>query len=117
MSNKPSCIFCDIANKKIKANIVSESEHLVAFHDTNKVAELHLLIIPKEHFASLNDIDENASAIMADMVLTAKNLARQFHVDETGYRLVMNTGKDAGQSVFHLHMHLLGGRPFSWPPG
>ncbi len=116
-NNHESCIFCGIVDKRIKANIVFESDYVVAFHDINKAADLHLLIIPKIHFDSLNEVHSDSSAILAEMLLTAKDLAAKFNVNDSGFRLVMNTGKNAGQSVFHVHMHLLGGRLFSWPPG
>jgi histidine triad (HIT) family protein len=111
------CIFCAIAHKKIKADIVSETDQVIAFHDINKIAPFHLLIIPKVHLTSMNDISDENAGTMTDMMLLAKNLARKFDVDKSGYRIVINTGKDAGQTVFHLHIHLLGGRSFSWPPG
>jgi histidine triad (HIT) family protein len=117
MSKDNNCIFCKIIDKQISANIVYETNNLMAFHDANPVARLHLLIIPKTHVASINDLDEAHAHVIADMILLAKQLARTFGVNESGYRLVMNTGKQAGQSVFHLHVHLLGGRDFSWPPG
>ena len=117
VGNGIECIFCAIVNKQIKANIVLESDGVVAFHDINKAAPIHLLIIPKEHVANLNDASIDNSSILGEMLLTARELAFQFGLNESGYRVAMNTGRDAGQTVFHLHMHLLGGRHFSWPPG
>jgi histidine triad (HIT) family protein len=116
-SEKTSCIFCLIANKKIEANIIYETDNLIAFHDVNPVAKLHVLIIPKTHVMNVNDLSEKNVDLAGSMILLAKYLARKFGVDESGYRLVLNTEKDAGQTVFHLHLHLLGGREFSWPPG
>lgn len=115
--NSNDCVFCGIINKKIKANVVLDAKRVIAFHDLNKVADLHLLIIPKLHFENLNEMKPEHAEILADILLVAKELAAQFGIDKSGYRLVMNTGADAGQTVFHLHMHLLGGRIFSWPPG
>jgi histidine triad (HIT) family protein len=112
-----NCIFCGIVNKSIKANIVYETDNIVAFHDINKVADVHVLIIPKQHFSSLSDVPEESGEIMGDLLLAGKAIAAQLHVKKSGYRLVINSGRDAGQTVFHLHMHLLGNRVFSWPPG
>lgn len=112
-----SCIFCSIVNKKIKANIISETDKVMAFEDINPAANVHILIIPKTHISNLNEINENHASIMASMMLLAKDLASQLGVNKTGYRLVINTEKQAGQTVFHLHCHLLGGRDLSWPPG
>lgn len=111
------CIFCAIAEKKAKASIVYETDTVVAFNDINKAAEVHVLIIPKKHLSSLNEIDEKNAQIMIDLTLAAKKLTAELGILDSGYRLVINTGPDGGQTVFHLHMHLLGGRSFTWPPG
>lgn len=110
-----SCIFCDIVNKKINANVVFENDQVLAFHDINKVSDVHLLIIPKIHIESIKHVERDHKDILAELMFSAQKLAEQFNVD--GFRLVMNNGASAGQSVFHLHMHLLSGRKFSWPPG
>lgn len=114
---KESCIFCQIIEKKIPATIIDESEHCLAFKDINPMADFHALIIPKIHVASINDLSAEHAHYVSDMVFLAKKLAASFDVPKKDYRLVINTGAGAGQSVFHLHMHLLAGRDFSWPPG
>lgn len=110
-----ACLFCRIVRKEIPANIVAETEHCVAFRDINPQAPVHILIVPKEHVASL------AVAKDAEMVgrlsLLAAELARKEGIEERGYRTVINTNADAGQTVFHVHLHLLGGRHMKWPPG
>lgn len=117
MDKANSCLFCSIINKKIPANIVAENKNCLAFFDINPVAETHILITPKIHMRSVNDLSEENSSIMADLFMMAVEIARQLNFDKRGYRLVINTEASAGQSVFHLHMHLLAGREFSWPPG
>ncbi|HXW60240.1 MAG TPA: histidine triad nucleotide-binding protein [Myxococcota bacterium] len=112
-----TCIFCSIIEKKIPAQIIAESERSIAFKDINPMADFHVLIIPKVHFTGLNELTEELGPYVADMALMAKNLAREFGFADNGYRVVINTGSHAGQSVFHLHMHMLAGRDFSWPPG
>ncbi len=111
------CIFCKISRKEIPAKIVSESENALAFHDLSPRAPVHILIIPKTHVESVNHLTSDLAPVLGEMTLMAKNLAEQNKIDVSGFRLVMNTGRDAGQSVFHLHMHLLGGRMMEWPPG
>ena len=111
------CIFCKIAHKEIGAKIVFENDRVVAFEDLKPQAPVHLLIIPKVHIEKVADITAEDSDLVAELVLTAKSLALQKGVSESGYRLVLNCNKDAGQEVSHLHLHLLGGRKFSWPPG
>jgi histidine triad (HIT) family protein len=110
------CIFCKIAARKIPGKIVFEDDDVFAFEDINPQAPTHLLICPKKHFASLHDATAGDQEILGKLTLTAAQLARERKL-ESGYRTVMNTGAGAGQSVFHLHMHLLGGRRFHWPPG
>ena len=112
-----SCLFCKIAAREIPADIVRESDRLVAFRDTNPQAATHILIIPKEHIRSIAEIEEQHGAMLADVAQAATQLAHAEGIDESGWRLVTNVGPDAGQSVFHLHFHLLGGRPMAWPPG
>ena len=111
------CIFCRIIRKEIPAQIAAESEKALAFHDLNPQAPVHILIVPKVHVESINGLNDDLSTLLAPMTMMAQDLARKHEIDQSGYRVVMNTGKDAGQSVFHLHMHLVGGRPMKWPPG
>jgi len=111
------CIFCGIASKKIPARIAAEQEDLVAFHDTNPQAPTHLLIVPKRHVASLNDLSTGDAELAGRILLFGVELARSLNLEKAGYRLVLNTGPDAGQTVPHLHLHLLGGRALAWPPG
>jgi len=111
------CIFCKIINKEIPAELVFEDELIVAFNDINPQAPIHILIIPKEHFASLNDIPEEKKDILSHILLRARHIARNLGIDEKGYRIVLNTAKDSGQEVFHIHFHLFGGRRMTWPPG
>jgi histidine triad (HIT) family protein len=112
-----SCLFCRIAAREIPADIVRESDRLVAFRDTNPQAPTHILIIPKEHIASIADVQDDHGEMLADVAQAAAHLATAEGIDEGGWRLVTNRGADAGQTVFHLHFHLLGGRPMGWPPG
>jgi histidine triad (HIT) family protein len=111
------CIFCAIINKNIPASLVMESDHVVAFNDINPVASVHVLIVPKLHIKSIYDISYEQSSLLTEIILTANNLAKSYGLDQSGYRIVINTGKDAGQSVDHMHFHMIGGRPLSWPPG
>lgn len=112
-----SCLFCKIAAREIPAEIVRESDRLVAFRDTNPQAPTHILIIPKEHVRSIAEIDDGHGNLLADVAQAAAHLAHAEGITDSGWRLVTNVGPDAGQSVFHLHFHLLGGRPMAWPPG
>ncbi len=111
------CIFCKIINKKIPASIVFEDEKMIAFNDINPQAPIHILLIPREHFASLNDIPEEKKSILSHLLLKARQIAQEKGIAEKGYRIVLNTEKDSGQEVFHIHFHLLGGRRMHWPPG
>jgi histidine triad (HIT) family protein len=111
-----SCLFCKIAAREIPADVVRESDRIVAFRDIDPKAPTHILLIPKEHIASVSDIDDAHADVLADIVQAATQLASAEGLSG-GWRLVTNVGPDAGQSVFHLHFHLLGGRPMGWPPG
>ena len=111
------CIFCKIVNKEIPSSVVYEDDKVLAFHDLNKEAPVHVLIIPKKHISSLNDIKPEDGELIGYIMLKAKELAKELGVDESGYRIVNNTGKEGGQTVGHLHYHLLGGRHMQWPPG
>src|SRR5215468_4221838 len=110
------CLFCKIAAKKIPAKIVFEDEDVFVFADINPQAPTHLLVCPKRHFASLHEAQSADQAVLGKLALVAAELARERKLLD-GYRTVINTGAGAGQTVFHLHMHLLGGREFHWPPG
>jgi len=111
------CLFCKIVNGDVPAKVVLSNDHVLAFHDVNPVAPTHVLVIPKEHIASLHDVTAAHAAVLGELLLAGQKVAEQLALGTTGYRLVMNTGKDAGQSVFHVHLHVLGGRPMAWPPG
>jgi len=110
-----SCIFCKIARGEIPAQMVANNKEIVAFRDLNPQAPVHILIVPKKHIASLDDAAD--SYLLGQMVSLASAIARQERIAKGGYRTVINTGKDGGQSVDHLHLHLLGGRAMTWPPG
>ncbi len=116
MGNK-DCLFCKIINKEIEANIVYEDKDALAFKDIHPQAPVHILIIPKQHIEKISDLDEQKKNIVSNLILTANSLARDNKIDKQGYRLVFNCGPDAGQLVFHIHLHLLGGRKMAWPPG
>lgn len=110
------CLFCKIAAKKIPSKTVYEDEEVFAFEDISPQAPTHVLICPRKHFASLDEAAADDQALLGKLQLVAAELARKRNLLE-GYRTVMNTGRRAGQSVFHVHLHLLGGRAFGWPPG
>ena len=111
------CIFCMIANGEIPSKIAYEDDQVLAFHDIEPQAPVHVLIVPKKHYSSILDISEGESALVAHMFLVASKLAKELGVADSGFRLVVNTGKDGGQTVPHLHLHLTGGRAFGWPAG
>jgi histidine triad (HIT) family protein len=115
MADPQSCIFCRIARGEIPAQMVVNNKDVAAFRDLNPQAPVHVLIIPKRHVASLDDA--NDSDLLGRMMTLAAAIARQEGIAKSGYRTVINTGKDGGQSVDHLHIHLLGGRTMTWPPG
>lgn len=114
---REECLFCKIARMEIPAKVVMEDSHILAFEDVNPQAPLHVLIIPKEHIEKISDLDKRHADLIGRLVLAAKDIAKKRGVQESGYRIVMNCNRDAGQAVFHLHLHLLGGRKFLWPPG
>ena len=111
------CLFCKIAEKQIPAKIVHEDDRVVAFQDIRPQAPVHLQVIPKRHIARVCDASEADAGLLAQLIFTANRLARETGILEDGYRLVFNCNAAAGQSVYHLHLHLLGGRPMRWPPG
>ncbi len=110
-----SCLFCRIAAKELPSKVAYEDDRVVAFHDIAPQAPVHLLIVPRKHIATLNDVAAEDAALMAHIFLIARNLAHQFGVDQKGYRTVFNVNAEAGQTVFHLHLHVIGGRRLSWP--
>ena len=111
------CLFCRIVEKKVPADIVYESDDVIAFKDIEPKAPIHCLIIPKKHISTINDIDGSNSNIIGLMYEAVAQLARSFNVDKEGYRVVMNCNSDGGQTVYHIHLHFLAGRQLSWPPG
>jgi histidine triad (HIT) family protein len=111
------CLFCKIIDKQIPAKVVHEDERAIAFRDINPQAPTHILIVPRKHIATLNDLDGSDLELVGHLVATARDLARAEGLAERGYRVLFNTNSESGQSVFHIHLHLLGGRPMGWPPG
>lgn len=111
------CIFCKIASGEISTEFVYEDDQVVAFRDLSPQAPTHVLVIPREHIATTNDLNEGNAAVVSAMMLAAKAIAEQEGIAESGYRTVLNCNAEAGQSVFHLHLHVLGGRAMRWPPG
>ena len=111
------CLFCRIVNKEAPAKVVFEDDRTIAFDDINPQAPTHILVVPRRHIAGLNDVTAEDAALLGHLQLVAAQLARQRGIAESGYRIVLNTGRGAGQSIFHLHLHLLGGRGMRWPPG
>ena len=109
------CLFCRIRDGAIPAKLVAENEHALAFRDINPQAPTHILVIPRKHLASLAEAEAQDAALLGEVLLLAQRIARDEGL--TGYRTVVNTGAQAGQTVFHLHVHLLGGRSLTWPPG
>lgn len=112
-----SKIFTQIINREIPADIVYEDELCLAFRDINPKAPVHILLIPKKEIVSMDEVEAGDGAVLGHLMVKASEIASAEGLGEKGYRLVVNTGRDAGQSVFHLHMHILGGRKLTWPPG
>ena len=112
-----SCLFCRIVRGEIPAARVYEDDHLVAYNDINPQAPLHVLVVPREHIATLNDLDPAHDALVGEMVRRGAALAAASGYETSGFRTVFNTNADAGQTVFHIHLHVLGGREMRWPPG
>ena len=110
-----TCLFCRIVRKELPAAVVWEDATALAFRDIGPKAPTHVLVIPKQHIASLNEASD--PALLGHLVLAAREIAAEEGIADGGYRIVLNTGRDAGQTVFHLHVHLLGGRQMKWPPG
>lgn len=117
MMSDNDCIFCRIARGEIEARVEYQDDEIVAFHDVDPQAPTHLLVIPRDHVATLLDLAPEDAGLLGRMQTAAIHLARKLGLDRRGFRLVTNCLEDAGQSVFHLHLHLLGGRRMEWPPG
>jgi histidine triad (HIT) family protein len=111
------CLFCKIVSGEIQGNVVFEDDNLIAFRDINPQAATHVLIVPRRHIASLNELGPGDDDLVGEMVRRAAAIAREEGHADRGYRTVFNCNADAGQTVFHIHLHLLGGRRFAWPPG
>lgn len=115
--SEDTTIFGKIIRKEIPASIVFENDRILAFHDINHQAPVHILVIPKKPIARLADVTDEDATLLGELMTTAARIASDEGLDESGYRIVINNGERAGQSVFHLHIHILGGRDFAWPPG
>ena len=111
------CIFCKMARGEIKPDVVYEDDEVLAFRDMNPQAPTHFLVIPRRHIATTNDLEAGDTELVGKMYLAARQVAADEGVAERGYRMVMNCNPEAGQSVYHIHLHVLGGRPMNWPPG
>jgi histidine triad (HIT) family protein len=111
------CLFCKMVAGEIQPDVVFEDDDVFAFRDVNPQAPLHVLVIPKTHIATTNDLNAENAGLVGKMVLAARQIAMDEGVADPGYRMVMNCNSDAGQSVYHIHLHVLGGRPMHWPPG
>lgn len=112
-----SCIFCRIANKEIPAKVVYEDDRVFAFHDINPQAPYHILVIPKKHLSTLLEISEEDKDLIGHIYMTINKIAQDLGFAERGFRVVVNCKEEAGQTVFHVHFHVLAGRPMDWPPG
>jgi histidine triad (HIT) family protein len=113
----PDCLFCRIIRREIPATIVSENDRVIAFNDINPQGPTHVLVIPKRHISSLNDLTAGDDELVGEMIRSAASIAADRGIAMSGYRTVFNTNSDAGQEVFHIHLHLIGGRSLAWPPG
>ncbi len=111
------CLFCKMVSGEIKPDVVYEDEHVLAFRDINPQGPVHVLIIPKEHISTLNELEEEHAELMGRMFLTAKKIAEMENMAENGYRTVINCNRHGGQEVYHIHLHVIGGRQMTWPPG
>ncbi|MDF0676827.1 MAG: histidine triad nucleotide-binding protein [Nitrospira sp.] len=111
------CLFCRVVTKTIPAKVVHEDDQTLAFDDIHPQAPVHTLVIPKRHVASIQDLGESDQALLAQLLLTCRKVANDKGLADSGFRLVANTGRNGGQTVFHLHFHVMGGRHMAWPPG
>ena len=112
-----NCLFCKIINGEITATKIYENEHIIAFNDINPKAPVHILVIPKKHIRSINELNSSDINLAGEIILAAKKIAKDQGVDSKGFRVVFNTNDDGGQTVYHIHMHIMGGRQMQWPPG
>jgi histidine triad (HIT) family protein len=112
-----SCLFCRIIAREIPASIVYEDDRMIAFNDINPQAPTHVLIVPKRHIETLNALEPGDDQLVGELARRAAAIATERGIAEKGYRAIFNTNREAGQTVFHIHMHLIGGRPMGWPPG
>jgi histidine triad (HIT) family protein len=113
----PECLFCRIMNREIQATIVYEDDHVVAFNDINPQGPTHVLVVPRRHIETLNDLTPDDDQLIGELIRRAAAIAKQRGIAAGGYRTVFNTNREAGQTVFHIHLHLIGGRTLHWPPG
>jgi histidine triad (HIT) family protein len=113
----PQCLFCQIINGELNASIVYQDDHIVAFNDINPQAPTHVLVVPRRHVATLNDLIEEDDQLVGELIRRAAAIAKSRGIASAGFRTVFNTNREAGQTVFHIHLHLIGGRPMHWPPG
>ncbi|MGB2064745.1 histidine triad nucleotide-binding protein [Marinomonas gallaica] len=111
------CLFCKLVNGDIPAKILYQDEDVIAFEDIAPQAPTHFLVIPKRHISTLNDLSNDDAALVGKLPITAAKIAKELGIDESGYRVVMNCNEMGGQTVYHIHMHVLGGRSMTWPPG
>ena len=111
------CLFCKMVSGEIQPDVVFEDDEVLAFRDVNPQAPVHVLVIPKSHIATTNELTPEHAGLVGKMVLAARQIAADEGIAEPGYRMVMNCNPEAGQSVYHIHLHMLGGRPMNWPPG
>jgi histidine triad (HIT) family protein len=114
---REDCVFCQIIDKKMASDMIYEDADLVAFHDKYPQAPSHILIVPKKHIAHLSDFENEDEPLLSKMIILARDIAKENKFGDKGFRLALNEGKDGGQTIFHIHMHLLSGRRLMWPPG
>lgn len=112
-----NCIFCKIVHREIPSKIVYEDDRVLAFHDISPQAPVHILVIPKKHYSTLLDIDEDNMELIGHIFKVIKKIAKQIGINERGFRIVMNCNHEAGQTIYHIHFHILAGRQMYWPPG
>ena len=111
------CLFCKIISGEIPSKEVYSNDHVYAFHDINPAAPAHVLVVPRKHVSAVNDQSEEHEALFGALIVAANKIVGRLGLEKSGFRYVVNTGGDGGQTVFHLHLHILGGRPLGWPPG
>jgi histidine triad (HIT) family protein len=111
------CLFCKMVKGEIKPDVVHEDEHVLAFRDINPQGPVHILVIPKEHIPTINHLEDEHAELIGRLFLAAKKIAAEEGIAEDGYRLVFNCNKHGGQEVYHIHLHIIGGRQMTWPPG